>query len=479
MPHPIIGNSIRRIDLEEVDAALRRDDERRESAAERRPAVPRLFGRAFTLPQLLRGVGALVLIAAALTFMLQHWEESSHLGRYFQFLGFTVTLAAAGLLCGTRLADDRGARTFLALAAAVVPAHFTFLGALLFSQFPAAGRVHYPDYARLVAPDMHWALLTIAVGAATLAPIVWTSMLALARPRAMQLTAAYLGSCAFLLLPTRDSDVIGLAVLCLTVGTALFDLRLLHSTTALRTREGTFARLMLLAPPVILLGRTLNLYEISHLFTSAMLATAAILLFEVVPHYLEDRGIGVWLQRLSTAPAGLAWLLAADTVLGPYSLGGGLTLPVAWLPVAGILLAMSSRCLEGGDGYRRAAALIASGALTANLVLHPGVAASFLCLLVAILTTAYGYGLQERVTFLAGAAALSFALLHHVRLAIQLYSIGPWASLAILGIATVFAATLIERKSEVLKAHLQWLRGKKPALEPPRRAEANGLRAPV
>lgn len=272
-----INEILQRAQIEETDAALRKDDQARRARRaqeEEQHQAPQAFGKKFSVPQLLRFIGASVLIGAAITFMVEHWHNSNDISRYFQFLGFTAVLTLSGFLCGTRLSDDRGARTFLALAAAIVPAHFTVLGALLYSSNPLALKHHYDGYAHFVAP-FQVAVLTAAGATLVLIPIVWTAMLALARPRAALLTGAYLATNSLLLIPTRDGNWMGLLVLVMTVATAAFDLYLLQPTTALHTREGTFARTMMAVPAAIMAGRIFNLYDVTDLFVSGLFASTA------------------------------------------------------------------------------------------------------------------------------------------------------------------------------------------------------------
>ena len=66
----------------------------------------------------------------------------------------------------------------------------------------------------------------------------------------------------------------------------------------------------MVAPVTILLLRAFNLYDVTALFISALLATVAILLFEFAPHYLRKTPDAAFAQRASVIPAIAAWLLA-------------------------------------------------------------------------------------------------------------------------------------------------------------------------
>ncbi len=442
----------------EIDEALAADDARREA---RRSARTRSEGRLTDLPRLLRWIGGAVLVVAAFTFMLQSWERADDLARYYHFLAFTGTLTVAGFFCGLRIREEKGARTFLGLAAGAVPVHFTVLGALLYSQFPwLSGFVAYPDYAHFSAPHPAAALLTAAIGVAVLVPVCWTAFLTLARPEAKRLTAAYVLANAALLVPTRNADVIGVLALVLLMGCLFFDRRFLQPAQGLRTLEGRFVRLLMGVPFVVLIGRTLNLYEPSALFVAACAASLAALLFKLAP-LAAGRNLDVdALQHLALVPAGLACWHLAHGVLDTFGGPEAALLPLACLPTAGVYAAMSLRAAGDGARMRSLAAMVAAGGMALQLVLFPGVLSSVACLATAILATAYGYAAEQRGVLVTGGAAVAFGLLYHLRYAAELYALSPWAALAALGIATVVAASLLERHHRALGARLGALRAR-------------------
>ncbi len=458
METPATASRARDPRIAEVDRAIAAEDgERatRRSRRGRRAAAPRLLA----LPRLLRWMGASVLVAAAFTFMLQNWERGDDVARTFHFLGFTGVLAAAGFFCGLRIGDEKSARTFLGLAVGAVPVHFTVLGALLYSQFPwLSGYTAYPDYAHFSAPNQAAALLATGVGFLLLIPVCWAAFLAFARPRALALTGAFLLANAALLVPTRHPDLIGLLALALLAATVLFDRRWLQGVQALRTSEGAFTRLLMAVPFLILVGRTLNLYDPSSFFLSALMACLAVVLFLLLPSLTDERGLARLFQGVSLVPTAAAWLLVVDALQQGLGFGASWLLPLCCLPIAGLFAALSLRAVGGGAGMRRLAAVLASGGMLAQLVLFPSLTASFWCLAIAIATSAYGFAAEQRGVFLTGLAAMAFGLLYHVRYAADLYALSPWGSLAVLGIVTVLAAAVLERHHRALVAHVLGLR---------------------
>ena len=61
--------------------------------------------------RVLRGLGAVLVVAAGSTFMLQHWSDGDNAVRYLTLLGMSLGLAGAGIFCGIGVKENRSART--------------------------------------------------------------------------------------------------------------------------------------------------------------------------------------------------------------------------------------------------------------------------------------------------------------------------------------------------------------------------------
>jgi hypothetical protein len=411
-----------------------------------------------SLSALLRGVGAAVLIAAASTFLLQHWQAGNDLLRYAGLLALSGMLSVAGFVCGLRVRDPKSARVFLALAAALVPAHACILGGFVYSQFAwGTGPIPVPDYASWVAPSAAAALLVPLGAALLLVPLAALSFLALARPRVRLLTTLYVAGNAALLVPTRDPQWIAGLLAMLAATLAFFELRVLRRDRALRTLDGLMIHAMLASPLVLMGVRSALHYELSWLFgavASGTLTTALLVLSReerlrrMHRRLLEAAG---WVASATTCIFGSGALLAAGL---PAAAG----IPAAAFPFAGILLAGSLLGASDGARLRRTAAAIALGAAGLNLALFPGVATACTCAALGIAALGYGFLVGQRTLLAAGVCATAFALLHHVRVALDLYAVSHWGSLALLGAGVIVAASLMERHHEELRARLQGLR---------------------
>lgn len=409
------------------------------------------------LPRLLRFLGGTILIASAATFMVQEWSDLTHVMRYFSFLVFTLILSGAGFFCGLRLKEDKGARTFLALSAAVIPVHFCQLGALIYSCFPET-TVAYPAWLLWKAPSTAAAFGVTAVGLAFLAPIAFIAFSSLARSEALRLTGFYLAANSLLLVPTRLPDTVSLVALALFALVAHFEISYGMKINVLKTREGVFTRIMMWVPLALMALRTLNLYNSSLLFLSVSAACFATFLFIMVPAYVKSEAFAFSAQLASTVPAFFAVALAALGLVDARVIGINSLLPCVVLPYSLVLAGMSLEARRGRAGFRTAAATIASCGMIMELALCPGMLSAFLCLTVGTLVTAYGFTVEKRSSFFSGLICFALGILYYVKSAVQLYSFSPWLLLAILGMAVVFASSFLERNNAYLVRRAQELR---------------------
>jgi hypothetical protein len=172
--------------LLEVDAALAADETAAAGGSLEDPGAD----RGGKLGRLLRIIGSAVLIAAAMAFLVQRWGSMNDILRYVSFLGFTAVLTGAGFLCGVRIKEDKGARTFLSLAAGMVTVNFAQLGALIFSTTGHREMGMIPGVFLWRAPSLTAALLTMAGAIAVLIPVTYVSMRVMMRGRERLMTFA-------------------------------------------------------------------------------------------------------------------------------------------------------------------------------------------------------------------------------------------------------------------------------------------------
>ncbi|MDH3997356.1 MAG: hypothetical protein OET90_00820 [Desulfuromonadales bacterium] len=411
------------------------------------------------LPRILRMLGAGIIFSCASIFLFQRWGGGNDVQRYLLLLAFTSVLTAGGFFCGLKLQESKGARTLLGLTLAVTPVNFAVLGGLVYSQFAIGwGGANVPSFASWVAPSPAAALTVAVFGAVALAGLCYISFLTMGRKQVKSLTACFFLSNLALLIPTRHPDAVGLLVLSIVIALTCCELRYFRNEVTLNTFEGRFVRLLMWVTPLLLAGRTGYLYNSSELFTGFVLATAAWLGFIFLPMLTTRTPIQKVLQVASACAGAASWICFADVILRTISLKSSWSLPFVTLPIALLLLILSRYAIGGGVGYRRSAAVVALVGGTTNLLIFPGLSASFICMITATSILVYGYVAQQRILFFTGIAGVVFGLGHHLKFALNFYSLANWGSLAITGVAIIVLASVLERQQGQLKEKAQALR---------------------
>lgn len=430
--------------LDEVDRALCEADQQTQSEPSRSPDK-----KLSTLSAILRYVALVVLTTAAGSFLFQGWAGWNSAERILAFVAFNATLALTGVICGFRFKDDKGARVSLGIATAIIPVAFSQTGGLIYSLFASAPH-GIPELLRFTAPSQMAVGLTAVAVLAILTPIAFAGFSVLARAEAPVLTLTYVFGNSVLLIPTRDSTWIGLLAMGLMAMVLAVDMTRFHSRAEIRTIEGTLARAMMFTPFGVLIGRNLALYSVSTILVSCVFAIATCFLFIVVPYVCENKEFAKLSQSLSTLTMGLSWICFARGLCFEYgsllALSRDFEIPVNMLPISLFLTIMSLYTVGNGARYRRTAAYVAVGATMFELLTVPGMVSAFFCILTSIVCLVAGATLEERGLFKAGVVGLALGTLYHLRYAILIYhGLGPWISLAVLGIVVLLLSSYIER----------------------------------
>jgi hypothetical protein len=417
-----------------------------------------------SLSGLLRGIGAVLIVAAFVTILFQGWRDGDAMTRGTLLLAQTLALTLAGFASGHLLQEPRGARLFIALALAVVPVAFAFLGAVTYPHLAAQPVVP----AGLAPSDWLTSGTTMGTGAALVFTAVATVLLALAvrvgflimaRRSSGMLTALYMVANLGLLVPSRTEVLIApmLLALALLLGTGVIRLRRRDATLA--TNEGLFARLVLALPLVVIAGRSLWLYAPDQVFFTSLallghlgcrLALAAV--------DGGERGNGL-IETSAVLLAMLTAWFAFLTLAGLHWVADPVSLPVAAGVLALLLADLSRPATPRAQGYRTAAAMVMAAAMVLDLVLYGGIALATIALAVGILVLAYGYMTRRGTVFAAGILCALFGLLATVHATLMTFSIGGWTILVLVGIATIIAGSALDRSGfRTMAAVEQWNR---------------------
>lgn len=424
---------------------------------------PEAFTRA------LRIAGAVLVVAAASTFMLQNWVESGNdLVRYAMLVTQSLFLFGTAWFVGITVRESRSARTLLALVLGTVPICFTICGSLLYSQVhPWDTPVELPSYVRWIAPSLPSALLAVGLSLLILVPLSLVSFVALARKRALSLTLAFLASIALLLLPVRIPDLMIALAGVLLVGLLAFDQSKFSRTSQLDTLEGRLARAMPFIAPLIVIGRVVYLYQVRLPFLGGLLLVASAMLWLMLGRVRERlyRDLGaLGVAALSGTGWLLCWMAMTDDV-------GSASLQVLLLgvPAAALFFTSSLR----GELLRKtlvnAAAVVGLGSTIVACMSGLSTISALICIVSGTVVAVCAAGTGSRLWTACGALAALYGVGSEVWLAVHEDNVVRWVTLTVTGIALIVGSAYVERN----RARVQqlWDRWHEKRLEAAVRAE--------
>lgn len=412
-------------------------------------------------PRILRWVGAGTLGVAALCFLVSGWVDGSPLLRTGSFLGFTALLSAAGIFCAARWQEDKGARTFLALACAFLPANFAQLAAMIYAE--SNGSTGYSQGLKGVFTfepvGLTVLLLTILGSLTLLMPIAYTGFSALARAGAKKMTALFLAANALLLLPWRDANLVALISGCMVAGLVLADRKWFAREAALRTWDGIAMRSLLFAPVGLLLMRNLIMHPVTAGMLSLIAALASLVGFAGAPRCLPWQKGRIASQFVGYACAFLSWAFLIEDFSSAY-LWKEIRLPAFFIPWCMAVFGLSFKSEGKGVAARGMASVIAFAVCWANLEWFGdyGYLPSIIAMLTAVALLLTAFLLEERTVLVAGSAALLVAIGYHVHFALSMVRQNLWLSLALAGTSVILASSYLERHGIGLRQRAQRLR---------------------
>ncbi|HET7542784.1 MAG TPA: hypothetical protein VFK05_23090, partial [Polyangiaceae bacterium] len=391
----------------------------------------------------LRIAGAALVVAAASTFMLQHWQAGNDLMRYAMLVGQSLLLAAAAYFVGLTVREGRSARTFLSLVLATIPISFAVLGGLLYSRFHIGEMSALPHYASWVAPSAGSALLALFGTVLVLFPLALVSFTALARKRAKALTLAFCGTNLLVLVPLRQPEVVVALAGSALLGLLHLELTRFSVTAQLGTLEGKLARVMPFFPPLIMLGRVFHLYHVGPAFVGGLLLIAGACLWLVLSRTQSDvrRDAGAWLaSALSTAGWGLCW---SELQNGLSSVA--LSVLLLGLPAALLLFVSATRAKNARSALRNLGTILALMSAISASGLDRGTAAAFCCIALGVAVAVWGASVRTPVRIVAGSLVAVWGLGLQVWLAVHADNLLRWVSLIAVGILLIVGSAYIER----------------------------------
>lgn len=432
-------------------------DTKREAATSTTDDEQRRISRIGTL---LRYIGVGILVVGIGCFMFQRWGISDHLERYFLFLGFTASVCGAGLWCGLKIDENKGARTLLGAVVALIPVHCSQLGAMLFSQVASCddrfcNGAYIPVYLRWNPGSWGTTLFTVAVGLGVLAPMAYLSYSVLARRYALPLCAIGFGISSLLMIPSRDPMVVGIILVGGALVTILSERRF-SLIAELSTREAVLARAVPFGALCMLVGRQCYIYGASSFLLGILAAIGSVGFLGAAATAAPRRWLMKPLEALSLGCTILAGVYCADGIVDAV----GLQRTIAYPLTMGLLTAFSlsavglrAQAIPATFQYAAASTILLTGVgeLLETSLYNP--AASLVALGFGILAFWWGSLIEKRSILMSGLVLTALALLETIKVSLTYLPVG-WLTLGILGVVTIVAASYFERNFGRLKARM-------------------------
>lgn len=410
------------------------------------PPTPESPARSFdpdALTRALRIAGAILVVASASTFMLQHWQAGNDLIRYAMLVGQSLLLAAAAYFVGLTMREGRSARTFLGLVLATMPVSFAVLGGLVYSQFHLEALAPLPQYATWLASSKQAALLAVAGTLLVLVPLAVVSFVALARKEAKALSLAFIAANLLLIVPVRQPLTIVVLAGFALLGLLQLELGRFTGKAQLDTLEGKLARTMPFAAPLIMLGRVLHLYHGGAAFFGGVLLIGAAAMWLLLSRTVNTvkRDVGAWLAAVA-AVAG--WALCWTELR--HSLGSDAVGVLCWgLPAALLIGVAALRATTSRVTMVGISTIVGLATVLSACAVELDTVSALCCIVLGVAVAVWGASVRALLRTVSGSLVALFGLSVEVWLAVHHDNLLRWASLSVVGVLLIVGSAYVER----------------------------------
>ncbi|MCL4678045.1 MAG: hypothetical protein KJ017_05550 [Alphaproteobacteria bacterium] len=401
---------------------------------------------------LLRVCGALIMLVAMSSYLMQGWSEGNDISRYNILLSQTFLLAVSGLGLSFLLNENKGARVFFGLGLISITVNMTTLGSLIFSTTQwGSALAHYPSFAKWVAPEFNALMMALLSTLAISAPVAWGSHMVLARRSAHTLSALFLFTNLLLLLPVRESVYVGVVALIAVILPLGLLLRRMSQDSTLRTPEGLFAMATVFVPAGIIVCRSIWLYPVDEILQITLAGTAFIALRFCAQQTEEASFARRWTNLLSFGAA-LATAIPVAILVERY-FSGALALNVLGIVFAGLMLDVSTRCQRPIAAIQLAVVVLAVSNILPVLFVGD-MSHAILCILagLAIIAVSRRHGFLDLMVM--GGVTVLVGVGRQILELVQLIDFSNWVTLSVLGGGIIITASMIERHGAFIK--MKW-----------------------
>lgn len=399
----------------------------------------------WNLTKILRWCGGGVLLTAVMVFLWEGVYSFSPLMRHWIMLGLCCILGLMGMITGIIMKDTKGARTFLGFAACTFPALASQLGAMFFSIFgnvPAG--MPQPLVFSMTNSSLVLGITALTLGIAL--PVSYLTFRVLARTQAGLLTGVFAGANLALLLPIREGIWISAILTVMAAILFIIDTLILRQDFRLENFEGRIARLMLTTPLLVMLGRSL-FYPTNVVYYGYMLILSGAYLTFHLGRIINKDGIRTAFQIAGQLIMTLGWFTSLLPYLDMHYSINGLMVYLFLVPPA-LLLAAQVLVMQGTTSiYPKLSGFICLVSVLLAHLVDATPLVSVMGIGVALVPLILGALLANKATLTWGVLAVCVSFGNFGLQIFQNNTKFAWVALAIIGITTLFCASIMENKN--------------------------------
>lgn len=406
-----------------------------------------------TLSDCLRLAGALAVAVAMGIFLLEGVEVVNDLQRFLTMLGLTAALTGAGLVMSLVLKEQRGSRVFISLGLLSVPVNFTVFGALVYSVMPLDGMaINYPQFAHWQVASMADITMAIFSGLAVLLPVVWMGYSVLARSARNWLSITLLLGSVVLVVPVRVEFWAAVLALSATAIAWWQCQRYSKDSLVLKTTEGRFAIALLFIAPIIVVVRSLFLYEVSGVLVLTLGAGFYLTMRQLMSAHASEGFYAGFLTFIAATAALVIGVSGAEVISHYWS--------TDWAVITGsvllllVTLDLSTVSPNKNVANRLGVVLIAvtTIALVAVSLSSPSSLITLSSAVVLAAVIAYGYLFRFNIVTAMGSIGIAaIAIMNAEELWYTVAQTGWWG-IAAGGAAAIVAGSMLDRAGIVIEA---------------------------
>lgn len=405
------------------------------------------------LPNMLRTLGVVTLLASVSVYLLQGWESGSDMSRYLMLWGHTLALTGVGLFCSRFLKEQKSARVLLMLTLVFIAADFAITGGFIFSIF-GSGDAQVHSSIRWVMADKGVSIIALTAAGFALLPMVLLGFKVLVRPVAKEMSLLFLTGCVAMLVPVRDGIFASVILLGL-VFTLIYGLLWRHkSTVQTKTYEGRVAKLLVVLPLGIILGR--NFMHDTDAYSFSILAGSIWFLFRLAATELHQNSIlRKWVEAGSIIPC-LALALALTGIFSELVSTGMTVYCLLFFTLFSVLtLELSMRAACGRQFYSVMSVLsIAVATWLAGSELSAWSMSIYACIAGGGLIL-FGSWQHRQAPLQGGVLIVAVGVIATLVQLFGRFETNVWLMSTGLGISAIVAASYIEKKGYVIKNSLK------------------------